>query len=117
VGSAVLLAEKDRLLGISQIINQICFLQGEAGTRDLTEAELDRLRILNAALSTQWEDAATLEYLRSFERQVDPDIFFENILRESRSTMIRFQNHLKEAESASKKMWTEEVIRLKNRKL
>jgi hypothetical protein len=35
VGSAVLLAEKDRLLGISQIINQICFLQGEAGTRDL----------------------------------------------------------------------------------
>jgi len=95
IGSLVLNAELKKLETINLNINDFCMLQGESGTRELTEMETNRLQNMEEERGRLWEETATLEYLRTFERQVEPDLFFELLLKESRNAMITFQNFLR----------------------
>ena len=54
-----------------------------------------------------------LQHLRNFPRQVEPDLFFETLLDNCRKSMINLQTHTKRVESAQKKSWTTELVRLK----
>jgi hypothetical protein len=54
-----------------------------------------------------------LQHLRTFPRQVEPDVFFESLLSCCRKSMMNLQNHAKYVESAIKKTWTSELGRLK----
>jgi hypothetical protein len=42
------------------------------------------MRILENEQTRLWGEAATLDYLRTYSRHVEPEVFFEILLKESR---------------------------------
>jgi hypothetical protein len=38
--------------------------------------------VLEADLATEWAAVCSIEYLQTFERQVTPDVFFENLVED-----------------------------------
>jgi len=113
VTKQLLRAELNKIERIENIVNNICTVKGIASTRERTEQEDARLQQLEEELVEVWASTADLDYLRTFPRQVDDDEFFEKLLESSKKHMIRLQNHLKYVESAIKKNWMSELVRLK----
>ncbi len=105
--------EIEKINLIETKVNRIVFLQGTAYARDLMEVEQEELNNLLATIPTDWLDAAPLDYIRSFERQVISCEFFESLLDISRRSMLTLQKNVKTAESAAKKSWTKELVGLK----
>jgi hypothetical protein len=77
------------------------------------DVEQEELNNLLVTIPTDWLDAAPLDYIRSFERQVTSCEFFESLLDSSRRSMLTLQKNVKTAESAAKKLWTKELVGLK----
>ncbi|MFO0002919.1 MAG: hypothetical protein ACK559_17485, partial [bacterium] len=76
------------------LINRCIDLQGTGETRDQTEAEMQEMRRMEAELTTVWDGAASIEYLLTFERRVNPDIFFENLVEDCKSSLLTLQNRI-----------------------
>jgi hypothetical protein len=68
---------------------------------------------LTTELPTLWNNSATLDYLRGFDRQVQNDVFFEELVACTKEAMLSLQCKIKEAESRNKRNWTVELSRLK----
>jgi exonuclease III len=98
---------------IEDIIKNICTVKGISCARDWIEEEDGRLAQLEDELTHVWTTVADLQYLQTFTRQVDPDVFFKKLLSSCKSSMLRLQNLAKYVESAVKKNWTAELVRLK----
>jgi hypothetical protein len=73
----------------------------------------DELRILEAELLEDWDEAATLDYLNGFGKKVPADIFFEQLISGSRDALLRFQNSVKFSENEARRAWLEELAELK----
>jgi exonuclease III len=111
--SALLNNEMERMSVIVNLINRHVDLQGTTETRDQTEAELEELLALEADLATEWAAAGSIEYLQNFERQVTPDVFFENLVEDCKISLITLQNRIKSAANRYRKEWTTELAALK----
>jgi hypothetical protein len=61
--------------------------------------------VLEADLATEWAAASSIEYLQSFERQVTPDVFFENLVEDCKISLITLQNRVKTAANRDRKAW------------
>ncbi len=109
----ILEGELRKITQIENIINNICSVKGISCARDRTEEEDERLATLETELPRVWTTVADLQYLQTFQRQVEPDVFFEKLVTCCKKSMIRLQNHAKYVESAVKKSWTAELVRLK----
>ncbi len=105
--------EIEKLNLIETKINRIVILQGMAYARDLLDGEQEELNNVLGTIPTDWLEAAPLDYIRSFERQVTSCEFFESLLDNSRRSMLTLQKNVKTAESAAKKSWTKELVGLK----
>jgi len=105
--------ELDKIKVIENKVNRIVFLQGTAYSRDLLDMEELELNDLLTTLPADWLEAAPLDYIRTFERQVNRCDFFELLLENARRGMLTFQKNIKTAESLAKKSWTNELVRLK----
>jgi len=86
-------SELDKIQIIERKINRIVVLQGMAYSRDLTDAEEEELTVLQADLPEDWLEAATLDYSRSFDRQVTPCDFFESLLTNTKRSMLTLQKN------------------------
>jgi hypothetical protein len=113
VTEILLRGELERIVRMEDTINDICFVQGISSTRDRTEEEDRRLADLEADLPRIRATLMDLHHLRTFPRRVEPDLFFENLLDNCRKSIINLQSHTKHVESAQKKAWTMELVRLK----
>jgi exonuclease III len=111
--TALLNTEMDKMNNIVNLINRYVDLQGSAETREQTEAELEEILVLEADLATEWAAASSIEYLQSFERQVTPDVFFENLVEDCKISLITLQNRVKTAANKDRKAWTTELAVLK----
>ncbi len=105
--------ELEKLSFIETKLNRIVLLQGTVYARDLLDVEQEELNNLLVTVPTDWMDAASLDYIRSFDRQVTSCEFFESLLDNSRRSMLTLQKIVKTAESAAKKLWTKELVGLK----
>ena len=110
----ILLSERDKLNVIFEKINRLLFLRGLVTAREGTREEQAEMVDLAASLVELWEDAASTDYLYSFERQVEPDAFFEELILNVKKIMVNFQIYVKTAESTAKKNWTRELLALKS---
>jgi hypothetical protein len=106
-------SELEKIQIIERKINRIVVLQGTEYSRDLTDAEREELTVLQADLPEDWLEAATLDYIRSFDRQVTPCDLFESLLTNTKRSMLTLQKNIKTAESSAKKLWTSELANLK----
>jgi hypothetical protein len=82
-------------------------------TRELSEDELEELQVLEADLATEWTAVCSIEYLQTFERQVTPDVFFENLVEDCRISLITLQNRITTAGNKQRKAWISELANLK----
>ncbi len=113
VTEILLRGELERIVRMEDIVNDICFVQGISSTRERTEEEDTRLADLEADLPRIRITLMDLHHLRAFPRRVDPDLFFESLLDNCRKSLINLQSHTKQLESAQKKAWTMDLVRLK----
>jgi hypothetical protein len=74
---------------------------------------MDEIRILEADILESWEETATLDYIRDFDRQVPPDEFFENLIRNVRCAALKLQAKINSSENAKIRVWTKLLLRLK----
>ena len=74
--SNILDEELRKLNGIETLINRIIVFRGYAATGELDPAREQELAELSTELLLLWNNAATLDYLRGFDRQVLADVFF-----------------------------------------
>ncbi len=86
--------ERNKIIHIEDSINRILSIQGEETVRDLNPEEMDEIRILEADVLESWEETAALDYIREFDRQVKPDEFFENLIRDVRSAALNYNQKL-----------------------
>jgi hypothetical protein len=84
-------SELEKLQKIDKKINRIVFLQGTAYSRDLLDSEEEELTVLQADLPEDWLEAATLDYIRSFDRQATSCDFFESLLTNTKRGMLTLQ--------------------------
>ncbi len=105
--------EIEKLKLIETKVNRIVLLQGTAYARDLLDMEQEELTNMLDTLPADWLEAAPLDYIWSFERQVTSCEFFETLLDNSRCSMLTLQKNIKTAESSAKKSWTKELVGLK----
>ena len=110
----ILQAENEKLERIKDLINRICFLQGTLATSVADQALLNELENALADLPAAWNRMASLQYLESFERQVNADVYFEKLIANVRTDLLNFQKHVKTVESAERKKWIRELLHLKN---
>jgi hypothetical protein len=75
--------------------------------------KVEELLALEADLATEWAAASSIEYLQNFERQVTPDVFFENLVEDCKISLITLQNRIKSAANRYRKAWTTELAALK----
>ncbi len=73
----------------------------------------DELRALEAELLEDWEEAASLDYLNSFDKKVPADIFFEKLIAGLREALLGLQNALRIADNESMRLWQMELANLK----
>ncbi len=95
------------------LINRCVDLQGTEETRDQTEAEMQEMLRLEAELVTVWAETASIEYLLTFERRVNPDVFFENLVDDCKISLLTLQNRIKNAGNKERKAWASELAGLK----
>ncbi len=81
--------------------------------RDLLPEETDEIRILEADILESWDETASLDYIRDFNRQVPPDEFFETLIEDVRKAALKLQSKVNSSENAKIKDWTKLLIRLK----
>jgi hypothetical protein len=74
---------------------------------------MQEMRRLEAELTTVWDGAASIEYLLTFERRVNPDIFFENLVEDCKSSLLTLQNQIKSAANKERKAGVSELAGLK----
>ncbi len=110
----ILQAENEKLLRIKDLINRICFLQGTLATSVVDQELLDELVNALADLPAAWNRMASLQYLESFVRQVNADVYFEKLIANVRADLLNFQKHVKTVESAERKEWIRELLHLKS---
>jgi exonuclease III len=113
ITARVLEEEWERMSNIENKINRIILIKGQRMLGELQPALEDELLDLEAGLLEDWEEAATLDYLQSFDKKVPADIFFENLLAGSRDALFGLQNALKAAEKESLRQWLSELANLK----
>ncbi len=111
--AALLDQELEKMNSILILINRCVDLQGTGETREQTEAEMQEMRRLEAELTTVWDGAASIEYLLTFERRVNPDIFFENLVEDCKSSLLTLQNQIKSAANKERKAGVSELAGLK----
>jgi hypothetical protein len=109
----ILDSELEKLEQIEVLINRIIVLRGMATTGDLNPDLEGELLAATTELPTLWNNSATLDYLRGFDRQVQNDVFFEELVACTKEAMLSLQSKIKEAESRNKRNWTIELSRLK----
>jgi hypothetical protein len=109
----VLGEELTKFNNIEAKINQIILLKGKVNVTAAGEELVDKLRILEAELLEDWEEAATLDYFDDFRKKVPGDIFFEHLISGSRDALLSFQNAVKHSENEARRTWLEELAELK----
>jgi hypothetical protein len=109
----ILDSELEKLEQIEVLINRVIVLRGMATTGDLNPDLEGELLAATTELPTLWNNSATLDYLRGFDRQVQNDVFFEEQVACTKEAMLSLQSKIKEAESRNKRNWTIELSRLK----
>jgi exonuclease III len=109
----ILDSELEKLEQIEVLINRIIVLRGMATTGDLNPDLEGELLAATTELPTLWNNSATLYYLRGFDRQVQNDVFFEELVSCTKEAMLSLQSKIKEAESKNKRNWTIELSILK----
>jgi hypothetical protein len=75
------------------------------------------MEALEADLATEWAAVCSIEYLQTFERQVTPDVFFENLVEDCKTSLITLQNRIKAFGNKHRKAWAAELANLKRRGL
>jgi hypothetical protein len=78
---------------------KLLFLQGKAVTQDLTEEELAEQEVLLASLARDWDRVSTYDYIQRQPRDVEDDIFFEELIVITNRATMSFQNLSKKAEN------------------
>ncbi len=98
-----------RLNDIEAKINRIILVKGKVTATAAGDELEDELRILEAELLEDWDEAATLDYLNGFGKKVPADILFEQLISGARDALLRFQNSVKSAENEARRAWLEEL--------
>ena len=114
ISTDILNNELRKLNLIEGIINRIVYLRGKEVSSELVLDETMEMHNLEASLSEDWDSMVPLAQLRDFERQVDGDLFFEEILSAARDSLLTLQSRIREAESEKKRGWSIELARLKS---
>ena len=113
VSAQVMMDESERMSRIENKINRIIVIKGRLLTEELHPLLEDELRELEAGLLEDWEEAASLDYLHSFDKKVPADIFFEKLITGSREALLGLQHALRCAEKESMSSWQVELANLK----
>jgi exonuclease III len=103
LSTTILNSEMEKLDSIELLINRIIVLRGMEVSGCLDQEREGELLAATTELPTLWNNSATLDYLRSFDRQVRDDVFFEELVSCTKDAMLSLQNKIKEAESKNKK--------------
>jgi exonuclease III len=109
----ILQEEAVKIEYIKDLINRICFLQGLLATETVDQTLIGELENKMADLPAAWIRVADLHYLEGFERQVNPDVFFEMLIKNVRNDLLNLQRHIKTVESASRNERIRELVLLK----
>ena len=114
VGRMVLTNELGKLNIINTLIDSLLFLRGGTVEQDLDEAGMEEEGNLEAQLEAAWDNVVTWDDLFNFDRQVEPDEFFELLLDSTRKAMLSLQNKVNSSENRLRNSWLSELTRLKN---
>ncbi|MFN9952109.1 MAG: hypothetical protein ACK55I_03350, partial [bacterium] len=98
---------------IKSKINDIVSFEGIQMSRDLTDPEHDLLRNLEAEVDELWNTVTSLDELQGREKQVRDDVFFEQLIENTRKSLLTFQTLLNTANKSALKVWTSELVRLR----
>jgi hypothetical protein len=74
-------------------------LQGKAVTEDLTEEELTEQEDLSAGLARAWDRVSSYNYIQQQPRDVEDDVFFEELILSTNRATLNLQNLSKKAEN------------------
>jgi hypothetical protein len=77
-------------------------LQGKAVTQDLTEEELAEQDELTNRLARGWDRVSTYDYIQRQPRNVDDDLFFEELIIITNKATMNLQNLSRKAENVYK---------------
>jgi hypothetical protein len=109
----LLLRDMETVSNIKTKINNIVFLEGMQLARDLTDPEQESLRNLEAEVDELWNTVTSLDELQEREKQVRDDVFFEQLIENTRKSLLTFQTLLNIASKSALKVWTNELVRLR----
>ncbi|MFO0003212.1 MAG: hypothetical protein ACK559_18990, partial [bacterium] len=106
--NAILERELELLDAIEVKIHRIILLKGRSMAEELDQETVRELQELEEGLQADWMEAAPLDYLRGFDRQVQPDDFFENLIAGSRDALVGLQTAVQRAENRLRQEWLAE---------
>ncbi len=81
----------------------LLFLQAKAVMQDLTEEELTEQEDLLTRLVRGWDRVSSYDYIQQQPRDVEDDVFFEELIVSTNRATMNLQNLSKKAENVLKK--------------
>jgi hypothetical protein len=109
----LLLRDMETVSNIKSKINDIVSFEGIQLSQDLTDPEHESLQNLEAEVDELWNTVMSLDELQVREKQVRDEVFFEQLIENTRKSLLTFQTLLNTASKSALKVWTNELVRLR----
>ena len=113
ITEAVVRDQCNKLSSIDIKFNSLCILSAKEVLGDLTEPERDQAATLAVEMEDEWADVMPYDILQLQERYVPDDVFFENLIENTRKAALSLQKNQSIAECSEKNRLLASLLILK----